>query len=420
MLDDDLTTLILDRAGEDRPVCLYGYDLDALARHVRRVVATLPDRCRMFYAMKANSANPLLRTMAPLVDGFEVASGGEVTKARAVHGTIPVIFGGPAKTGTDIADALAHGVRRFHAESLLELHRISAAAARLGRVADVALRVNLAGPFPPATLAMAGRPTQFGIDEELLGEAVTAARRLPGLRLIGFHLHSLSNNLSPQAHLDVLELYRRKVAGWEREFGMCCEVLNLGGGIGVDYTDPANRFDWESFTRGLRRLVDRSFPAHWRELDFECGRFLVAECGTYAVEVLDIKRNHGVNYLVVRGGTHHFRLPVSWQHSHPFTVVPIERWPLTCPRPELRDEPVTVVGELCTPKDVLARDVVLPRVRAGDVLAFSHAGAYGWEISHHDFLSHPHPEHVFLCRSPATIAADGPQADRADSPDPPA
>ncbi|WP_219418630.1 type III PLP-dependent enzyme [Pseudonocardia nigra] len=399
-MNDDLTKLILDRAGGARPVCLYGYDLDLLAEHVERVVATLPERCRMFYAMKANSSEPVLRTLAPLVAGFEVASGGEVAKARAVDERIPFIFGGPAKTEHDIAAALTHRVARFHVESELELHRISAAAGRAGRVADVLLRVNLTGPFPIATLAMAGRPTQFGIDEERLPEAVRTARRLPHLRLVGFHLHSVSNNLSAAAHLDMLELYRRRVTGWEREFGLACEVVNFGGGIGVNYADLAEQFDWPSFARGLGELVGRSFPAHWQEIDFECGRFLVAGCGSYAAEVLDVKRNHGEAYVILRGGTHHFRLPVSWQHSHPFTVVPVDRWPLPSPRPEVRDEPVTVVGELCTPKDVLARGVVVPRVRAGDVLLFSHAGAYGWEISHHDFLSHPHPDHVFLGEVP--------------------
>ncbi|MEA2224243.1 MAG: 2-[(L-alanin-3-ylcarbamoyl)methyl]-2-hydroxybutanedioate decarboxylase, partial [Solirubrobacteraceae bacterium] len=166
--------------------------------------------------------------------------------------------------------------------------------------------------------------------------------------------------------------------------------------------------------RELGRLVERTFPAHWREIDFECGRFLVAACGSYVVEVLDIKRNHGVNYLLVRGGTHHFRLPVSWQHSHPFTVFPVERWRSRARRPELRDEPVTVVGELCSPKDVLARDVVVPLVRSGDVLVFHHAGAYGWEISHHDFLSHPHPEHVF--RGTTGTAPLGPASHRLLSP----
>jgi diaminopimelate decarboxylase len=346
--------------------------------------------------MKANSARPLLDALAPLVDGFEVASSGELAKARAVGAGVPVLFGGPVKTEQAIAYALAQRVERLHVESVLELHRISEVAVRLGRCADVLLRVNLAGPFPPATLAMAGTPTQFGIDESVLAEAVRAAVELPGVRLAGFHLHSLSNNLSATAHLELLDLYRRKVTGWEAEFGLRCEVVNVGGGIGIDYADLGAQFDWPLFTDELRRTVDATFPGHWREIDFECGRFLVAACGSYAVELLDIKRNHGVNYLLVRGGTHHFRLPVSWQHSHPFTVLPVDRWRSRAPRPELCDEPVTVAGELCSPKDVLARDVVVPRARVGDVLVFHHAGAYGWEISHHDFLSHPHPEHVFL------------------------
>ncbi len=391
-----LDDLIARRAGGPDSVCLYAYDLRRLTDHVGAVVAALPGRCRMFYAMKANSARPLLERLAPIVGGFEVASAGELTKARAVGERIPVLLGGPVKTEQAIAQALEQRVLRLHVESVLELHRVSEVATRAGRRADVLLRVNLGGPFPPATLAMAGGATQFGIDESVLAEAVRTAIELPGVRLVGFHLHSLSNNLSAAAHLQLLDLYRRKVTGWEQAFGLRCDVVNVGGGIGVDYADLSRTFDWPFFARELGELVEQTFPAHWREIDFECGRFLVAACGSYAVEVLDIKRNHGVNYLLVRGGTHHFRLPASWQHSHPFTVLAVDRWRSAAARPQLREEPVTVVGELCSPKDVLARDVVVPRVRTGDVLVFHHAGAYGWEISHHDFLSHPHPEHVFL------------------------
>ncbi|MGH3656729.1 MAG: type III PLP-dependent enzyme [Micromonosporaceae bacterium] len=390
-----LLDLITDRAGRDDPACLYGYDLAGITSHARRVVDSLPERCRMFYAMKANSAAPILAALAPVVAGFEVASAGEVRKVRGTAPGAAIIYGGPLKTRTAIATAIQAGAVRLHAESVTELTRISTVAARLGAEVEVLLRVNLAGPFPKATLAMAGRPTQFGIDESVLPEAVALARELPGIRLVGFHLHSLSNNLDAAAHLDVLDLYRTTVEGWEKQYDLSCEVLNVGGGIGVDVTDPDTLFDWDGFAAGLARLVEE-FPAHWREIQFECGRYLVAPYGWYACEVMDVKRNHGEAYVLLRGGTHHFRLPSSWQHSHPFTVVPIERWDSPYPREELTDTPVTVTGELCSPKDVLARGAYVDRVRVGDVVVFELAGAYGWEISHHDFLSHPHPEQAFL------------------------
>lgn len=395
-----LDELLRDRTARDEPVCLFAHDLAGLRRHVTRVVTSLPPRCRMYYAMKANSAGPVLRALAPIVAGFEVASGGEIAKVRAADPSAPILFGGPAKTPTEIGQALDAGVTRIHAESVLELHRVAAAATARGTTVEVLLRVNLAGPFPAATLAMAGRPTQFGIDEDDLPAAVAAATTLPGLRFAGFHLHSLSNNLSAATHLVMLGLYRDTVVRWEKEFGVAVSVLDVGGGLGIDYQDLTRRFDWDAFVRGLDAWVS-SIPGHWGEIQFECGRYLVAEWASYAVEVLDVKRTHGTAWALVRGGTHHFRLPVSWQHSHPFTVVPVDRWDVDAPRPGVRDERVTVAGELCTPKDVLARDVPVSSLRAGDVLVFSLAGAYGWDISHHDFLSHPHPEHVFIDGGPS-------------------
>jgi Diaminopimelate decarboxylase len=128
----------------------------------------------------------------------------------------------------------------------------------------------------------------------------------------------------------------------------------------------------------------------------ECGRFISADCGCYVAEVIDLKHNHGKHFAIVRGGTHHFRLPVSWQHNHPFFVAPNDAWPYPFARPELTDARLTICGELCTPKDVFAQEVTVPRVRVGDRIVFMLAGAYGWHISHHDFLSHPHPERVFF------------------------
>ncbi|GLZ47004.1 hypothetical protein Acsp06_31890 [Actinomycetospora sp. NBRC 106375] len=380
------------------PVCLFSYDLDALRRHARRVVEALPPRCRMFYAVKANSDERVVAALDGVVAGFEVASGGELAVVGDAAPDAPVLLGGPVPTDAELAAGLAAGVTRFHVESTLGLHRLSDAATAAGTTADVLLRVNLAGPFPAATLAMAGRPTQFGIDESDLPAAVAAATELPGVRLAGFHLHSLSNNLSAERHLAMLGHYRDVVRGWEEEFGVRAEVVDVGGGIGVDYAALYRPFDWSAFCRGLAELL-ATFPEHWREIDFECGRFLVAGCGVYAAEVLDVKRTHGHAYALLRGGTHHFRLPSSWQHSHPFHVVPVDAWPEGRPRPEVTDDEVTICGELCTPKDTLAHARV-GRLRAGDVVVFEAAGAYGWDISHHDFLRHPHPDRVFLGPSP--------------------
>ncbi|MFD6517055.1 type III PLP-dependent enzyme [Rhodococcus sp. NPDC060176] len=397
--DSELAALIETRSGRDQAVCLFAYDLERLRQHVKAVVTSLPERCRMYYAVKANSAAPILHCLAPIVAGFEVASGGEIEKVRAVDEDALILFGGPAKTQAEIRLALKASVTRIHAESILELYRISEVAAEFGCEVEVLLRVNLAGPFPSSTLMMAGS-TQFGIDESDLPAAIRAATSLPGVKFVGFHLHSLSNNLSADAHLAMLELYRDTVMGWERTFGVTVEVLDVGGGIGINYQNPAMPFDWLLFARLLADWVD-TVPAHWGEIQFECGRYLTAECGHYVAEVLDVKRTHGVAWALIRGGTHHFRLPSSWQHSHPFSVISIERWELPLLRPTVRDQLITVAGELCSPKDVLARDVRVALLRAGDILVFQLAGAYGWEISHHEFLSHDHPERLFLTRDSA-------------------
>ncbi|MFC0215808.1 type III PLP-dependent enzyme [Paenibacillus chartarius] len=380
-----------------QPVSAFIYDLKALRERAMDIVQGLPDGCRLFYAIKANPSKVILECLEPIVHGFEAASIGEVRKIREVSEHKPVIFGGPGKKDEEIAEALERRVMLLHAESTHELRRISLLAGRLGVTASVLLRVNLRASFPEATLVMAGRPTQFGIDEEQVPEAIRLALSLPHVQLEGFHLHSISNNLDPQLHAKLISVYWARAKEWQEAYSLSLRYLNAGGGFGISYTDPNRTFDWSVFTTGLRDvLAEQSIPGV--ELLFEPGRYMAAACGYYAAEVIDLKCNHGKHYAILRGGSHHFRLPGAWQHSHPFEVVPLERWDYPFARPEVRDVEITAAGELCTPKDVLARDVRVARLRIGDVLLFHYAGAYGWTISAHDFLSHAHPEHVFLGR----------------------
>lgn len=377
------------------PVCAFIYDMQALREHAALRVQSLPKQCRLFYAVKANSDMEILKQLSGIVHGFEAASLGEILKIREVSSSIPILFGGPGKTDRELAGAIDNRVSLIHAESVHELQRINLLAEQRGTTVQVLLRVNLRSTLPEATLAMGGRPTQFGIDEEEVPEAIRLALSLPAIKLEGFHLHSISNNLDARRHAELVSLYCSRVRQWAEEFGLTVSVLNAGGGIGVNYAELERQFDWDTFARELQNVLDEQA---WDGLQvlFEPGRYITAACGWYAAQVIDIKRNHGKHYAIVRGGTNHFRLPVSWQHSHPFEIVPLPNWPYPFPRTELKNAEVTVVGQLCTPKDVLAKEAGVSRLRVGDVILFRYAGAYGWSISHHDFLSHPHPEHVYL------------------------
>lgn len=377
-----------------QPVCAYVYDLAHLRARADRLRQSLPSQCKLFYAIKANSDEPVLKTLLNHTDGFEVASLGEIQRVRAVDDSIPIVFGGPGKSDAELEGALDQRIMLTHVESEHQLRRLDWIAQYRNQVADILLRVNPAHVPQQATLRMGGQATQFGIEETQIPALFELVRTLPGIRLKGLHIHAISNNLDAGTHLALMQHYFDLAEAWQRRYGLEFDWLNVGGGIGVNYADPNAPFDWDGFCAGLSALIAARRP-HF-QIVFECGRFLAADCGYYMSEVTDVKTAYGKHFAILRGGSHHFRLPVSWQHNHPFVVLARDNWHYPFLRPAVHDAPVTLCGELCTPKDTLARDVHIERLRAGDCVVFLLAGAYGWHISHHDFLSHPHPERVFL------------------------
>ncbi|WP_306207038.1 alanine racemase [Actinoplanes sp. RD1] len=365
------------------PVCAYVYDRAVARRRAAEVRAALPAGTVLLYAVKANGHPEMVRALAQACDGLEVASGGELRLAVEA-GARRLVFGGPAKTDAELTLAVRAGAQ-INVESAHELRRLDALAAAEGVVADVCLRINRAAAGPSGSHAMTGTPTAFGIDETQLGEVL--ALPAPHVRVIGFHLHAVSNNLDGAAHARFLTDCLDWSVRTAREHGLRLRVVNAGGGLGVDYRSAA-RMD-------VAALRDVRVPGGVT-LIVEPGRFLAADAGWYAATVLDVKRTHGRWFAVLRGGTHHFRLPAAWGYSHPFTVLDVPQWPYPWQRPQVRDAEVDVAGELCTPRDVLARGERVGLLRAGDVVVFGRAGAYGWDISHHEFLRHPPPEFVIL------------------------
>ncbi|WP_327350967.1 type III PLP-dependent enzyme [Streptomyces sp. NBC_01304] len=378
----------------------YLYDLDALRTHAAAVRRALPERVEVYYAAKANPEPEILAALGPHVDGYEVSSGGELAHvAKAAPGRA-LAFGGPGKTPAEIAAALELGVGRFHVESEYELHMLAELTARLAPEArpGVLLRFNLPlsdASLEGSSLAMGGRPTPFGLDPS---QADSVVRLLtdgtyPQLELLGVHAHLASGLDAPELLTMSESIVAWSLALAERHAVRFAEI-NVGGGMSVDYARPEDRFDWTAYGQGLARLLATHQDLTLR---IEPGRALTAYCGWYATEVLDVKESHGEEFAVVRGGTHHLRTPATKGHDQPCTVLPNDQpWPHPWPRSVARQDRVTFAGQLCTPKDVLSRRVPAPGLRAGDRVAFALAGAYAWNISHHDFLMHPRPTFHFL------------------------
>ncbi|ELM3659133.1 type III PLP-dependent enzyme [Edwardsiella piscicida] len=372
------------------PFCGYLYDLSALRERIATMKRLLPEHCELFYAAKANAEAPILHTLAPWVDGFEAASGGELAWLAQQSLDSRLLFGGPGKLTRELEQACDLRVDALHVESLGELRRLAALAERRRQTLPLLLRMNIPLPGGAETpLMMGGKPTPFGLDPADLAPALRLIGDARWLRLHGFHFHLLSHQLSVDSHLALIQHCLTQVQRWCQQFHLQIEMVNLGGGFGINYRDPARHFDWADFCQRLP-AVRRACRADPWLLRFECGRYISAPCGYYVMEVLDIKRNLGEWFAVGHGGTHHFRTPAAQGHDHPFQVVRRDT------PPEIRDRRVTLVGQLCTPKDVLARRQPIAALATGDWLVFPLAGAYAWNISHRHFLMHAEPHTVWL------------------------
>ncbi|NUR44124.1 MAG: type III PLP-dependent enzyme, partial [Streptomyces sp.] len=286
----------------------YVYDLASLRAHAAAVRGALPERVELYYAAKANPEPEILAALGPYVAGYEVSSGGELAHvAQAVPGR-PLAFGGPGKTPDEVTAALEGGVERFHVESGHELRMLGELARRTGRRVAVLPRVNLPlddGSLAGGALAMGGRPTPFGMDPDQAAEVVRALAdgTYPHLELRGIHAHLASGLEAPE-----LLAAAEAVVRWAVALGVPLAEVNVGGGMHVDYTAPERRFDWPAYGSGLARLTEEHPDLTLR---IEPGRALTAYCGWYATEVLDVKRSHGEEFAVVRGGTHHLRTPAT-------------------------------------------------------------------------------------------------------------
>ncbi len=369
---------------------LFVYSAVLIERRIAQLREALPARIGLNYAIKANPMPEILALMDPLVEGFDIASSGELGLTEAA-GIAParVSFAGPGKRDDELEAAIAAGVT-LNCESEGEAARALAIGQRLGQRPRLAIRVNPDFEIKGSGMKMGGGAKPFGLDAERVPQLARHIIR-EGAIWRGLHIFTGSQALSAEAICTAQRNTLELAAQLADEIGETPPKINLGGGFGIPYFPGDEPLDLARVGAALHRLVE-ALPEILApsELCLELGRYLVGEAGVYLTRIVDRKVSHGITYLVTDGGLHH-QLAASGN----FGTVVRRNYPLAIANrfDAAPQEVVNVVGCLCTPLDRLADAAHLPRAEVGDLVAVFCAGAYGASASPAAFLGHgPAPE----------------------------
>jgi diaminopimelate decarboxylase len=393
---------------EDGELCLDGCRLDELARrhgtplyvysrNAMRAAAASYQRALagrdhlVCYAMKANSSLAVLETFAEAGCGFDIVSEGELERVLAV-GADPakVVFSGVGKTAAEMRRALQAGVMCFNVESVGELERLSAIAHGMGRRAPVSLRVNPdvdAGTHPYISTGLKGN--KFGIAHDEAPAAYRRAVALPGIEVLGIDCHIGSQITQIAPYLDALDRILDLVEAVEGE-GIPLHHLDLGGGLGITYTDETPPEADDLVTAMLGRIDERGHGD--RRILLEPGRSMVGNAGVLLTEVQYLKPGPVKNFCIVDAAMNDLLRPAlyqAWMAIEPCRPRggAVSRW--------------DVVGPVCESGDWLGRDRELA-VEPGDVLAVLSAGAYGMVMAG-NYNSRPRAAEVMVDDGRATL-----------------
>ncbi|MFD4660498.1 type III PLP-dependent enzyme [Kitasatospora sp. NPDC058444] len=374
----------------------YVYDLDRVAAARRDLFAALPEEVELFYAAKANPHPELLREMRA-GEGrrcrAEISSTGELAAVLSAgfQGS-EILYTGPGKTEGELTEALSAGVRLFSVESLGDLRNVGAVATRLGVVATCLLRVNSASASATSSIRMTGVPSQFGFDSETLPALREQVFDVPGTDVAGAHFFPLSNAKDEASLIGEFQHTIAVAARVQDELGTRFRFVDIGGGFSVPYAVRGERPVYGNLREAMAISLDESFPG-WRSgevrIAVESGRYLVGDSGTLMVGVVNLKESRGRRFVILDGGINTFGGMSGLGRIMPVSVrLDDEGVPL--------DQIASLVGPLCTPGDVLGRDIELPALAPGDVVSIPNAGAYGPTASLLMFLGRPAPTEILV------------------------
>lgn len=351
---------------------LYVYSRAALQEAWQRYESAIAGRNALIcYGVKANSNLAVLHEFQQLGSGFDIVSGGELARVLAA-GADParIVFSGVGKQGWEIRQALTAGIKCFNVESAAELERLADIAQEMGVRAPVSLRVNPdvdAKTHPYISTGL--KENKFGIDILKAPALYRQARQLPGLEIVGVDCHIGSQITQISPYLDALDKLLTLIDELAAE-GITLRHLDLGGGLGIRYTDETPPHPAE-----LLNPVFAALQAHglgYLQVILEPGRSLVGNAGVLLTRVEYLKHTEVRNFAIVDAAMNDLMRPALYEAWH--GVIPVQ------PRTGTRMDTYDIVGPICESGDWLARARQLP-LEQGDLLAIQSAGAYAFSMS---------------------------------------
>ena len=370
---------------------LYIYSRATLERHWHAFDSALGDHPHLIcYAVKANSNIGILNIMAKLGSGFDIVSQGELERVLAAGGEASkVVFSGVAKSRAEIMRALEVGIRCFNVESIAELHHINQIAGEMGKVAPISLRVNPdvdAHTHPYISTGL--KENKFGVSVDEAREVYKLAATLPHVKITGMDCHIGSQLTELQPFLDAADRLIRLIEQLQED-GITLKHLDLGGGLGVTYTDetPPHPSDYAA------ALLNKLKGYENLEIILEPGRAIAANAGILVAKVQYLKSNESRNFAITDTGMNDMIRPALYEAY--MNIIEIDR---TLEREKAIYD---VVGPVCETSDFLGKQRELA-IAEGDYIAQRSAGAYGASMSS-NYNSRPRTAEVLVDRDKAHL-----------------
>lgn len=384
----------------DKVVAEYGtpcfmYSEAHLRKPYTELAENLSNQISVFYSLKANPCLGVTRCLVEQGAGCEVSSAGELYAAQLVGGAENgLLFVGPGKTEQELHSAVDDDRITLVCESLSELRRFNDLLREAGETStrNVLLRVNPAFKNKSSKLSMAGKPRQFGIDEATLFTARKCLASMSHVVVVGFHAYMgtriLDHDTIAENTGKLLSLYEALAEA----LGITLELVDVGGGFGVPYYDGETGLAPAEIADTVNRASQEFRSRHAQtRIVVELGRFLTAGSGALLVSIVDMKISRGKTFAIADGGTN-VHMAANGLGSFAMKTFPI----MSFADPSLDVEEYTVTGPLCTPNDLLAKNIRLGRLKVGDQVVVLMSGAYGASASPTGFLSHGQPAEVLL------------------------